>query len=148
MNYKRGLSLAAAATNAKSPWNAPWRTAPTDALRSETLCGPSERKRDLSPAAVATPLSALPAVSSEPQVLICHRAGNRLTLCNAMANGRVSSRTLISLDRGDVPTWPVDERFPRAILTFARIKYASTGWERPSYAWFTDRWRSTSSFTQ
>ena len=42
------------------------------------------------------------------------------------------------IDRGNVPLWPIDEKFAREALTFARIKYRSTGWERASYAdpWF------------
>jgi hypothetical protein len=43
-----------------------------------------------------------------------------------------------TIDRGAVPTWPMDSRFAYDHFTFTRIKYASTGWERSSYAWFTD----------
>jgi hypothetical protein len=42
------------------------------------------------------------------------------------------------VDRGNVPTWPVDEKFPRDLFTFARLRYQSTGRERSSYAWWTD----------
>jgi len=42
------------------------------------------------------------------------------------------------LDRGNVPSWPVDEKFAMEVFTFARLKYNSTGWERSSYAWWTD----------
>src|SRR5436309_5045154 len=42
------------------------------------------------------------------------------------------------VERGNVPSWSVDEKFPKDLFTFARIKYRSTGWERSSYAWFTD----------
>src|SRR5215510_8337953 len=42
------------------------------------------------------------------------------------------------LDRGNVPTWPIDEGFAGETFTFARIQYRSTGWERSSYAWWTD----------
>src|SRR5882672_7014859 len=43
-----------------------------------------------------------------------------------------------SVDRGNVPSWPIDEKFAREAFTFARLKYRSTGWERSSYAWWTD----------
>ena len=42
------------------------------------------------------------------------------------------------IDRGNVPSWPVDEKFPRDLFTFARIRYQSSGPERSSYAWWTD----------
>ena len=42
------------------------------------------------------------------------------------------------VERGNVPSWSVDEKFPKDLFTFARIKYRSTGWERSSYAWWTD----------
>lgn len=42
------------------------------------------------------------------------------------------------VERGNVPSWPMDSRFPYDVFTFVRIKYPSTGWERSSYAWFTD----------
>jgi len=42
------------------------------------------------------------------------------------------------VERGNIPSWPVDEKFPKDLFTFARIKYRSIGWERSSYAWFTD----------
>jgi len=61
------------------------------------------------------------------------------TTAIAQFGGRRRSRSREGpLDRGDVPTWPVDEKFPQDIFTFARIKYTSTGWERSSYAWWTD----------
>jgi len=41
------------------------------------------------------------------------------------------------IERGNVPTWPLDKRFPKDVFTFARIKYPST-WERQSLAWYTD----------
>lgn len=41
-------------------------------------------------------------------------------------------------DRGNVPTWPVDENFAQDVFTFARLKYRSSGYERTSYAWWTD----------
>ena len=41
------------------------------------------------------------------------------------------------VDRGSVPTWPVDERFATDLFTFARLRYPST-WERQSLAWYTD----------
>src|SRR2546429_9241280 len=34
------------------------------------------------------------------------------------------------LDRGNVPSWPVDGKFAMEVFTFARLKYNSTGWER------------------
>jgi hypothetical protein len=43
-----------------------------------------------------------------------------------------------SVDRGNVPSWPIDAPFAREAFTFARLKYSSTGWERSSYAWWTD----------
>jgi hypothetical protein len=43
-----------------------------------------------------------------------------------------------SMDRGDVPTWPVNEKFPRDLFTFARLQYTSSAPERTSYAWWTD----------
>ncbi|MDB6053922.1 MAG: hypothetical protein JWN25_1445 [Verrucomicrobiales bacterium] len=42
------------------------------------------------------------------------------------------------IDRGSVPEWSVDQRFPTDLFTFARLKYRSTGRERSSYAWWTD----------
>lgn len=41
-------------------------------------------------------------------------------------------------DRGNIPVWPVDERFPRDLFTFVRIKYRSSQPERTSFAWWTD----------
>ena len=43
-----------------------------------------------------------------------------------------------AVERGNVPTWPMESRYTHDVFTFTRIKYASTGWERSSYAWFTD----------
>lgn len=43
-----------------------------------------------------------------------------------------------ALDRGNVPTWPVAEKFERDLFTFARVRYTSNGRERSSYAWWTD----------
>src|SRR5882672_1588363 len=42
------------------------------------------------------------------------------------------------VDRGNIPSWPVDEKFARDVFTFARLKYTSSGRERSSYAWWTD----------
>lgn len=42
------------------------------------------------------------------------------------------------VDRGDVPTWPLDAEFARDSFTFARLKYNSSRPERTSYAWWTD----------
>ncbi len=42
------------------------------------------------------------------------------------------------MDRGNVPDWALDERFPTDLFTFARIKYTSSGRERSSFAWWTD----------
>jgi len=42
------------------------------------------------------------------------------------------------VDRGNVPTWPVDENLPRDLFTFARVRYNSSERERSSFAWFTD----------
>lgn len=58
-----------------------------------------------------------------------------------LAGGRRRGRVVDSaapIERGDVPTWPFDERFPRDVFTFARIKYSSSAPERSSFAWFTD----------
>jgi len=42
------------------------------------------------------------------------------------------------VERGSVPMWGIDERFPRDLFTFARLKYRSSRPERTSYAWWTD----------
>lgn len=42
------------------------------------------------------------------------------------------------IDRGNIPTWPINEKFSKDIFTFARLKYTSSGRERSSYAWWTD----------
>ena len=42
------------------------------------------------------------------------------------------------VDRGNVPTWPVDERFPSDVFTFARVQYTSSRAEQTSFAWWTD----------
>jgi hypothetical protein len=41
------------------------------------------------------------------------------------------------VNRGNIPTWPVDEQFRGDLFTFARVRYRST-WERQSLAWYTD----------
>ena len=41
------------------------------------------------------------------------------------------------LDRGNIPTWAVDEQFRGDLFTFVRIRYRST-YERQSLAWYTD----------
>lgn len=41
------------------------------------------------------------------------------------------------VDRGNIPTWPLDPHFTKDVFTFARIKYRST-YERQSLAWYTD----------
>jgi hypothetical protein len=41
------------------------------------------------------------------------------------------------VDRGGIPTWPVDPHFRKDLFTFARVKYRST-YERQSLAWYTD----------
>ena len=41
------------------------------------------------------------------------------------------------VERGNIPTWPVDEQFRGDLFTFARLRYRST-WERQSLAWYTD----------
>lgn len=46
--------------------------------------------------------------------------------------------TEVTTDRGNTPNWPVDESFPHDVFTFTRIKYRSSGYERTSFAWFTD----------
>jgi len=42
------------------------------------------------------------------------------------------------IERGNVPSWPMDEKFAGESFAFARLKYHSTGSERSSYAWWTD----------
>ncbi|MCC7375444.1 MAG: DUF4159 domain-containing protein [Verrucomicrobiales bacterium] len=42
------------------------------------------------------------------------------------------------LDRGDVPTWPLDEKFALDTFTFARLRYTSSRREQSSFAWWTD----------
>jgi hypothetical protein len=57
----------------------------------------------------------------------------------AQFGGRRRWRTeMTPIDRGNVPTWPLDELFPRDVFTFARVKYSSSRPERSSYAWYTD----------
>ena len=46
--------------------------------------------------------------------------------------------TEITSDRGNTPNWDVDKTFPTDVFTFARIKYRSSGYERTSFAWYTD----------
>ncbi len=43
-----------------------------------------------------------------------------------------------STDRGAVPAWQVNDRFPRDVFTFARLQYTSCEPERTSFAWWTD----------
>ena len=52
--------------------------------------------------------------------------------------GRSYRAMEITSDRGNTPNWPLDELFPHDVFTFTRIKYKSTGYERSSYAWWTD----------
>ena len=62
-------------------------------------------------------------------------------LTTAFAQFRGRSRPTYGagpVERGNVPSWPVDETFAKDVFTFARIKYRSTEWERSSYAWWTD----------
>jgi len=62
-------------------------------------------------------------------------------LTTALAQFRARRRPNYStgpIDRGNVPSWPVDETFAREAFTFARLKYRSTGREMSSYAWWTD----------
>ena len=62
-------------------------------------------------------------------------------LTTAFAQFRGRRRTAYGggpVERGNVPSWPIDEKFAGETFTFARIKYRSTGWERSSYAWWTD----------
>ena len=42
------------------------------------------------------------------------------------------------IDRGNVPTWPLDKELPHDVFTFARIRYRSAPFERRSLAWYTD----------
>jgi hypothetical protein len=57
----------------------------------------------------------------------------------AQFDGRRRSRPgVVSADRGSVPTWPVDERYPEDLFTFARLEYHSSRPERSSFAWWTD----------
>jgi hypothetical protein len=41
------------------------------------------------------------------------------------------------IDRGNIPTWRVDDEFRGDLFTFVRIRYRST-YERQSLAWYTD----------
>ena len=62
-------------------------------------------------------------------------------LSTALAQFRARRRPNYStgpIDRGNVPSWPVDETFAKEAFTFARLKYRSTGRETSSYAWWTD----------
>ena len=52
--------------------------------------------------------------------------------------GRGAAMGAGPVDRGNVPTWPVDEKFSTDLFTFARIRYSSSGPERSSFAWWTD----------
>lgn len=57
----------------------------------------------------------------------------------AQFRGRRGPRTFEGpLERGNVPEWKVDDRFPKDTFTFARLKYRSSGSERSSFAWWTD----------
>lgn len=52
--------------------------------------------------------------------------------------GPMAPRIGDPVDRGGVPTWPVDPLFSQDVFTFARLKYTSRFRERTSYAWWTD----------
>jgi uncharacterized protein DUF4159 len=41
------------------------------------------------------------------------------------------------IDRGNIPTWPIDEHFRGELFRFVRIRYRSV-YERQSLAWYTD----------
>ena len=67
-----------------------------------------------------------------------------MTVAGAVAQFRGGGRGRRSIftgegpiDRGDVPTWPVEKGFEKDLFTFARIRYRST-YERQSLAWYTD----------
>ncbi len=56
----------------------------------------------------------------------------------AQSRGRRIGRfTGEKLDRGGIPEWPVHEKHPNDLFTFARLMYPSVN-ERQSRAWYTD----------
>lgn len=59
-------------------------------------------------------------------------------LATAATLAQFQGRRQRTFDRGNVPQWQLDQEFVTDCFTFARIKYTSTGWERSSYAWWTD----------
>lgn len=71
-------------------------------------------------------------------VIMACAVGMLATLIAQFDNRRRSRPAMGPVDRGNIPTWPVDDRFPRDLFTFARLRYNSTGPERTSLAWWTD----------
>src|SRR5213594_334751 len=70
-------------------------------------------------------------------VLACFCLG--AVLAGAQFGGRRGPRARPEApDRGNVPRWELDPKFKADCFTFARIKYRSSGYERSSYAWWTD----------
>ena len=61
-----------------------------------------------------------------------------LTIGFAQFGGRRPELGPGPVDRGNIPSWPIDEKFARDVFTFARLKYTSSRPERSSYAWWTD----------
>ena len=70
-------------------------------------------------------------------LLIC-LAGVGLTVIGQFRGRRQLPSASGPVDRGNIPSWPVKEGFAADAFTFARLKYRSSGFERSSFAWFTD----------
>lgn len=70
--------------------------------------------------------------------LLCLLAVIAAALAQSGRRFRSGPRSGEPVDRGSIPTWPVDEHFAQDVFTFARIKYTSSRPERTSYAWWTD----------
>ena len=65
-------------------------------------------------------------------------AGVLATTLAQWGGGRRSRPRIGTVDRGNVPTWTVDDRFPQDVFVFARLQYTSAQPERTSFAWWTD----------
>lgn len=73
------------------------------------------------------------------RILVAVCVAGLVTAAIAQFGGRRRARPGVGpVDRGNVPTWPVDENMPADLFTFARIHYTSSQPERSSFAWFTD----------
>ena len=71
-------------------------------------------------------------------VIMACAVGMLATLIAQFDNRRRSRPGLGPVDRGNIPTWPVDDRFPQDLFTFARLRYNSTGPQGTSFVWWTD----------